>query len=127
MIASTLFLAVLFLLLRCSESFTAFYYSSSSKTQHQQRRYTIFNNIAEPSSENNYGYDNNHEKNKKSQQELLLDLEHKFDYEGRISSKIIELNNDDAADSETVLSAAADQDDTSSLVEHRCALLTILG
>ena len=124
MIASTLFLAVLFLL-RCSESFTSFYYSSSSKTQHQQRRYTIFNNIAEPSSENNY-YDNNHEKNKKSQQELLLDLENKFDYEGRISSKIIDLNNDDAADSETA-SAAADQYDTSSLVEHRCALLTILG
>ena len=123
MIASTLFLAVLFLL-RCSGSFTSFYYSSS-KTQHQQRRYTIFNNIAEPSSENNYGYDNNHEKNKKSQQELLLDLENKFDYEGRISSKIIELSNDDdAADSET---ASADQDDTSSLVEHRCALLTILG
>ena len=124
MIASTLFLAVLFLLLRCSESFTSFYHSSS-KTQHQQRRYTIFNNIAEPSSENNY-YDNNHEKNKKSQQELLLDLENKFDYEGRISSKIIDLNNDDAADSETA-SAAADQYDTSSLVEHRCALLTILG
>ena len=124
MIASTL-LAVIFLL-RCSESFTSFYHSSS-KTQHQQRRYTIFNNIAEPSSENNYGYDNNHEKNKKSQQELLLDLENKFDYEGRISSKIIELNNDDAADSGETASAAADQYDTSSLVEHRCALLTILG
>ena len=121
MIALTHFLALLFLL-QCAESFTSPYYYSSFKTQHQQRRYTFNDNIAEPS-KNKYGHDNNKNETKKSQRELLIDLENKFDYEGRISSKIIESNNNDV-DGQT---ASAYHDDTSSLVEHRCALLTILG
>ncbi|KAL7457406.1 hypothetical protein ACHAWC_008966 [Mediolabrus comicus] len=56
------------------------------------------------------------ESSKPSQTELLLELESKFDYDGRISSKV--LSDDDLID-DTLDSLGSQQ--------HRCALVTILG
>ncbi len=56
------------------------------------------------------------ESSKPSQNELLLELESKFDYDGRISSKV--LSNDDLID---------DSLDSLDNQQHRCALVTILG
>jgi hypothetical protein len=53
---------------------------------------------------------------KMNQMELLLELENKFDYQGRISSKI---GTNDGNEEET--------EATSMNIEHRCALITILG
>ena len=66
-------------------------------------------------------YDN--EKKKISQQEILLDLDRKFDYEGRISSKIVDVSDDDNDDVVTTTTS----EDEESIHPHRCALLTILG
>ena len=60
---------------------------------------------------------------KKSQQQLLLELENKFDYDGRISSKISSPTEGEDEDRLT----NANDDATTSTIEHRCALITILG
>ena len=66
-------------------------------------------------------YDN--DKKKVSQQEILLDLDKKFDYEGRIQSKIV----DDVSDggNDDVVVETTEEEEAS--LPHRCALLTILG
>jgi len=65
-------------------------------------------------------YDN--DKKKVSQQEILLDLDRKFDYEGRISSKIVDVSDDDNHDV-----VATEEVEAEATQSHRCALLTILG
>ena len=66
--------------------------------------------------------------NKKSQKELLLDLETKLDYEGRISSKQIVEQSVVIADADDENGEEKDEPaDELSLVSHRCALITILG
>ena len=65
-------------------------------------------------------YDN--DKKKVNQQEILLDLDRKFDYEGRISSKIVDVSDDNDDVVETT-----EEEETSLIHPHRCALLTILG
>jgi len=64
-------------------------------------------------------YDN--DKKKVSQQEILLDLDRKFDYEGRIKSKIVDVSEDNDDD---VLETTEEEEAS---LPHRCALLTILG
>ena len=64
-------------------------------------------------------YDN--DKKKVSQQEILLDLDRKFDYEGRIKSKIVDVSDDN--DDDVVVTS----DEEEASLPHRCALLTILG
>ena len=67
-------------------------------------------------------YDN--DKKKVNQQEILLDLDRKFDYEGRISSKIVDVSDDNDDD----LVETTEEVETSLIhPHHRCALLTILG
>ena len=64
---------------------------------------------------------------KLSQAELLLELENKFDYQGRISSKmshpdVFDRNtNDMANETEEAMPTTIPN------IEHRCALITILG
>ena len=67
--------------------------------------------------------------NKKSQKDLLLDLETKLDYEGRISSKqIFEQRQVAISDADDENGDEKDEPaDELSLVAHRCALITILG
>ena len=61
------------------------------------------------------------DKKKVSQQEILLDLDRKFDYEGRIKSKIVDVSdNDDEA-------VKTSEEEAEASHPHRCALLTILG
>ena len=66
-------------------------------------------------------YDN--DKKKVSQQEILLDLDRKFDYEGRIKSKIVDVLDDDNDDVVTT----TEEVEGEASHPHRCALLTILG
>lgn len=66
-------------------------------------------------------YDN--DKKKVSQQEILLDLDRKFDYEGRISSKIVDVPDGDI----DVVAASEEVEGEALMHPHRCALLTILG
>ena len=69
-------------------------------------------------------YDN--DKKKVSQQEILLDLDRKFDYEGRIKSKIVDVLEDDNDDDDVVVTT--EEAEGEALIHpHRCALLTILG
>ena len=62
-----------------------------------------------------------------SQMELLLELENKFDYQGRISSK---MNHRDVFD-RNINEATNENEEamptTIPSIEHRCALITILG
>ncbi len=65
---------------------------------------------------------------KASQMELLLELENKFNYRGRISSKIMSHNPDKVKNNDEM--AQKNQDGatpTTNIIEHRCALITILG
>ena len=68
-------------------------------------------------------YDN--DKKKVNQQEILLDLDRKFDYEGRISSKIVDVSDDN--DDDLVETTEEVEGEASLIHPHRCALLTILG
>lgn len=87
------------------------------------------NNI--DSSDSSDTIDNNHHEStdtkKLSQAELLLELENKFDYQGRISSKmshpdVVDRNiNDMANENEEAMRTTIPN------IEHRCALITILG
>ena len=67
-------------------------------------------------------YDN--DKKKVNQQEILLDLDRKFDYEGRISSKIVDVSDDNDDD---VVVETSEEEGEALIQPHRCALLTILG
>lgn len=61
---------------------------------------------------------------KASQMELLLELENKFNYQGRISSKIMSHNPDKVKNNDEM---AQENQDGANIIEHRCALITILG
>ncbi|KAL7465861.1 hypothetical protein ACHAXS_006164 [Conticribra weissflogii] len=65
-----------------------------------------------PSKKSEIDFKKKNEETKISQQKLLQTLESKLDYDGRISSKI------------DVSSSGIDEDDG---IEHRCALITIVG
>lgn len=73
---------------------------------------------------NKYGSDE-----RKSQRELLLDLETKLGYEGRISSKIASIQEDQITNNndDEVTEKKKTEMPSSSSSSHRCALLTILG
>ena len=87
------------------------------------------NNI--DSSDSSDTIDNNHHEStdtkKLSQAELLLELENTFDYQGRISSK---MNHRDVFD-RNINEATNENEEamrtTIPNIEHRCALITILG
>lgn len=67
---------------------------------------------------------------KKSQHEILLELESKFDYEGRISSKVTSTSNsidENDDEEETSDDDQASSSSSSNSNPHRCALITILG
>ena len=70
-------------------------------------------------------YKNETDEPKPSQNQLLLDLESKLDYDGRISSKVS--SSDDDAITSSDDDNEHDDATSSSSSTHRCALVTILG
>ena len=103
-----------------TESFTAPQYYHSHKSHQQKLKNIITTHLHASSSPSKKEKKVDKYGNvKRSQEELLLDLETKLDYGGRISSKMQSDEHEDGDDEDAL--------PTSASIPHRCALLTILG